>query len=73
VRGNGRLEVQFQRFSEIVEGFLFRLALARNIYLEALRDKPISFTPDSCGERTFHRMILPQSPIVKDTAQSDRR
>ncbi len=73
VRGNGRLEVQFQRFSEIVEGFVFRQALARNIYLKALRDKPISFTPDRCGERTFHRMILPHSLIVKDTARRLRK
>jgi hypothetical protein len=45
-RGLRRLEMEFQRLFQIGQCFLFGFALAGNINFKALRDIPISFTPD---------------------------
>jgi hypothetical protein len=57
--GDRRLEVQFKCLAEISERFLFCAALAGNIQVQALGDKPISFAPDRRGKRAFHKTILP--------------
>ena len=55
------LEIQFQRFTKIGEGFVFSFALTCQIDLKALRYKPVPLTPDRRCERTLHSSILPQA------------
>ena len=54
-------EVKLQRLLQISQGLVFALALAGNIQLQALRDVPIPFTPNGCGERSLHNYILSQA------------
>ena len=56
-----RLEVEFQRFLEVVKRFFFGLTLARDIEFETLGDVPIAFAPDSCGKLPFHVHIVAHS------------
>jgi hypothetical protein len=46
--------MEFHGFFWVGEGFLLGFALAGDIDFEALKDVPISFTPDRCGKGTFH-------------------
>lgn len=48
VSGEGRFEMQFVRFSQILESLFFRAALAGNVHIEALGNEPFAFAPD-CG------------------------
>lgn len=54
-----RIEVEFEGFFEVGQGLLFGRALAGHVDLETLRDVPVAFTPDGCGERTQHSPIFP--------------
>lgn len=51
---HGRLEVQFESFAEVSEGFFFRLALTCDVDFEALRDVPVAFLPNGGGEGALH-------------------
>ena len=59
------LEVKLQRFLQVRKRLLFRLTLTRDVNFEALRDKPVSFAPDGCGECSLHDHIVPHA--VGDT------
>jgi hypothetical protein len=50
--------VQFERFAKVSQSFLFGIALASDMDVQALRNKPIALTPDSRGKRTLHVAIL---------------
>ena len=54
----GRLEVKLERFPQVAESFLLGFALAGDVEFKALRDKPVSFLPDRCGEGSFHDFIV---------------
>lgn len=54
-----RLKMQLQCFSQVIEGFVFAYSLTSHINLEALRDIPLVFAPDTCGELPFDRVIVP--------------
>src|SRR6266852_3188033 len=58
--GLGRFKVQCEGFSEILQCFCFRGALAGNIDLQALRYVPVTLTPDSRGKRSLHAIIVSQ-------------
>ncbi len=53
-----RLEMEFQRFLQVGESFLFALTLAGYIYFEALRNIPFPLAPDGSGELSLHENIL---------------
>ena len=55
-----RLKVEIERFAEIIECFLFRLALAGNVQFKALSDVPILFLPNGRSEWALHASILAQ-------------
>lgn len=50
--------MQLQRFLQVREGFFFRLTLAGDIDLKALRDIPITLTPHGRRKWPFHSSIL---------------
>src|SRR3954454_22025261 len=50
----GRLEVQFQSFAEIIEGFPGSFALARNVNFQTLSYEPFALLPYACAECLFH-------------------
>jgi hypothetical protein len=52
--GDWGLEIEFERFAEIVEGFLLGSSVAGYIDLGALGDEEIIFFSDACGEGLFH-------------------
>ena len=60
-RGHRRFEVQFQGLLQISQSFLFGLALACDIDLQALRDVPLPLAPNSRCERSLHYLILSQA------------
>ena len=53
-----RLEVKLQGFLQVGKSLFFALTLAGYVDFEALRDIPIPFAPDGCGERPLHETIL---------------
>jgi len=59
--GNRRLEVQFQRLTQIVESLFLGPSLAGNIDVQALGNEPVSLAPDGSGKRSLHETILAQS------------
>jgi hypothetical protein len=61
MRGNRRLEMQFQSLSQILEGLFFGSALAGDIDIQALGDEPFPLAPDSSRKRTLHETTLAQS------------
>ncbi len=61
--------MEFEGFFEVGQGLLFGLALAGHVDFEALGNVPVPFTPDGCGERSRHGLILPQD----DTNRRIRR
>jgi len=63
--GLRQFEVKFQRFLQVGESFFFGLSLAGDIDFEALRDIPVSFTPNGCGKRSLHDHILSQTPDLR--------
>jgi len=60
--GNRRLEVQFQRLTQILDSLFFSSTLAGNIDIQALGNEPFSLAPDGSRKRTLHGTILAQSP-----------
>ena len=61
------LEMQFKSLFQVGQRFLFRLALAGHIHLQALRDVPLPFAPNGCGKRTlhaFHCFTVPGAPPI---------
>ncbi len=46
--------MQLKRFAQICDSLLFRLALAGDIQVQALRNEPIPLSPDRDRKRTFH-------------------
>ena len=52
--------MQFQRFLQVGESFLFGRTLTGDIDLEALGNVPITFAPNGSGKRSFHDHILAQ-------------
>ena len=56
-----RFKVKFQRFCEVIESFFLGLALASDIELEALGDKPLPISPDGRGEWPLHSLIVSQA------------
>jgi hypothetical protein len=61
VSGNWRFEVQFQGLPQVLESFFFGSALAGNVDVQALGNKPVPLAPDSSRKRTLHETILAQS------------
>jgi hypothetical protein len=59
-RGARRLEVQFQCFLQVGESLFFAFTLAGDIDFEALRNIPLSFSPDGRSERSLHYSYLYQ-------------
>lgn len=53
-------EMQFQCFFQIGQSLIFRLTLAGNIQIQALRDVPVFFFPNRDGELAFHAYIVSQ-------------
>jgi hypothetical protein len=53
--------MEFQGFFEVREGFLLGLTLTGDVNFKALRDVPISLTPNRCGKWTFHESIFAQA------------
>ena len=62
---NRWLEMKFESLAQIGERFFFGFALTGEIQIQARRDEPVSFTPDRCGERAPHRLILPQAAALR--------
>jgi len=58
-----RLKVQFNCLLEVRQSFFLGLSLTRDIELQALRDVPVSLTPDSSRERSLHVLIVSQTNI----------
>ena len=56
--GNRRFKVEFERFAEIGESFVFGFAVAGDVDLGALSDEEVVFFPGSCGEYLFHGRVL---------------
>ena len=56
---NRRFKVQLKRLTKISQSLFFRAALAGNIHVQALRNKPVAFAPDRGRKWTFHITILP--------------
>ena len=52
------VEVQGQRFFEVVQRFVFRCPLTGDVDFKALRDVPIALSPNSRGKRSLHAPIL---------------
>ena len=48
--------MQFQRFHQVGESFLFALTLAGHVYFEALGNIPIPLAPCRSMTRFFHTM-----------------
>ena len=48
------LEVQLKHLAKICQSFFFSVALAGNIRLQALRNKPIALAPDRSRKWAFH-------------------
>jgi len=55
-----RFEVKFQCFLQVGKRLFFGFALAGDIDFQALRDVPISFAPNGCGEWSFQDCIFAQ-------------
>ena len=51
--------MQLERLAKIGKSLLFSVALAGNIHVQALGNKPIALAPDGCGKWAFHIPILP--------------
>ena len=47
MRGEGRFKMQFQSFAQVGKGILLAGTLTGDIHLQALRNHPLTFMPDS--------------------------
>jgi hypothetical protein len=58
--------VQLQRIPKVVERFVFRVSLTRNVNLHALSHEPFILLPNAGGKFLFHfiNALLSQSHIV---------
>ncbi len=70
-RRHWRLEMEFQRFFQIDERFLFRQPLAGDIDFETLGDLPLALSPHRCRKWPFHSGIL--SPFTAAASHSPAR
>ncbi len=50
--------MKLKRITKVVERFVFRMSLTRNVNLSALRHEPFVLLPDAGGEFLFHRMHI---------------
>jgi hypothetical protein len=50
--------MELQCFLQVRDSLLLGLALTGDIGFEALRDIPISFSPDGCGEWSIHVFVV---------------
>jgi hypothetical protein len=62
MRGNRRLVVQFQCFTQIPESLFFSSPLARDIDIQALGNEPFSLAPNDSRKRTLHEQSWHHRP-----------
>jgi hypothetical protein len=70
MRGNRELKVQFECITQIVESLFLSPALAGNIKVHTLGNKPVSLAPDGSRKRSFHETILAQSEESSNCSRS---
>jgi hypothetical protein len=61
-----RVKVQFERFPQIIDRFIFGLTLTGDIDFEALCNVPITLSPDTRGKLQFHSFLHPVSGDHRD-------